>query len=69
MSYFSIYDSISLFGAVLLRRLNGTFGPIGRSSRFKRFRHFASVFGLMLYRSLSAWSEAFDRLLPLGRRE
>jgi len=41
----------------------GTFGPIGRSSTPVRLRHFATVFGLTPYRSLSASSEAFDRCI------
>jgi hypothetical protein len=28
-----------------------------------RFRYFATVFGLIPYRSLSAWIEAFDRCI------
>jgi hypothetical protein len=34
-----------------------------------RFRHFATVFGLIPYRSLSAWIEAFVAVLLLEWRE
>jgi hypothetical protein len=36
---------------------------MGRSSKLVRFRHFATVLGLMLYRSLNAWIEACDRCI------
>ena len=41
----------------------GARGPIGRSSRLVRFRHFATVLGLIPYRSLS------NRIGSMGRRE
>ena len=41
----------------------GSFGPVLRSSTVARFRHLATVFGLMLISWLNAESEAFDRCI------
>ena len=41
----------------------GARGPIRWSSRLGRFRHFATVLGLIPYRSLSGWIEACDRCI------